>query len=77
MRLKTRIVLLDCLLVLGIAGQWWLLGRWLDHLRDRHKSSRRWIIPVATITISWDRDGRSGLRRQLEQLQIGAVDPFV
>ena len=33
MRLKTWIVLLDCLLIIGIAGQWWLVGRWLDRLR--------------------------------------------
>jgi hypothetical protein len=51
MGVKTRIVLLDFLLLLGIAGQWWLLGRWIDHLRDRRKHARRWIIPVATTTI--------------------------
>jgi hypothetical protein len=50
MRLKTRIVLLDCLLIIGIASQWWLVGRWLDHLRERRKHTMRWIIPVATIT---------------------------
>ena len=52
MRLKTWIVLLDCVLVLGIVGQWWLVGRWIDHLRQGRKHARRWIIPVATITIS-------------------------
>ncbi len=51
-RLKTRIVLLDCLLVLGIVGQWWLVGRWIDRLRECRKHVRRWIVPVATITIS-------------------------
>ncbi len=50
MRLKTRIVLLDCLLIIGIAGQWWLVGLWLDRLREHRKHTMRWIIPVATIT---------------------------
>lgn len=49
--LRTRIVLLDCLLIIGIAGQWWFVGRWLDRLRERRKHTRRWIILVATITI--------------------------
>jgi hypothetical protein len=52
MRLKTRIVLLDCLLIIGIAGQWWLFGRWIDRLRERRKPAMRWIVPVATIAIS-------------------------
>ncbi len=51
MRLKTRIVLLDCLLILGIAGQWWLVGRWLDRQREHREHTMRWIIPVGTITI--------------------------
>lgn len=51
MRLKTWIVFLDCLLIIGITGQWWLVGRWLDRLRERRKHTVRWIIPVATITI--------------------------
>ena len=51
-RLKTRIVLLDCFLVLGIVGQWWVIGRWIDHLHQCRKRVRRWIIPVATVTIS-------------------------
>jgi hypothetical protein len=52
MRVKTRIVVLDCLLLLGIVGQWWLVGFWLDYLREWRRSSKRWIIPVAAITIS-------------------------
>jgi len=57
MRLKTRIVLLDCLLIVGIAGQWWLFGRWIDRLRDRRNTAMRRIVLVrivlvATITIS-------------------------
>jgi hypothetical protein len=51
MRLKTRIVVLDCILIIGIASQWWLVGRWLDRRRERRKQTLRWIIPVATITI--------------------------
>ena len=52
MRLKTRIVLLDCFLVLGIVGQWRLVGLWIDHLRERRGPARRWIILAAAITIS-------------------------
>jgi len=52
MRLKTRIVLLDSLLVLGIVGQWWLVGLWIDYLRERRRSTRRWIIPAVAITAS-------------------------
>jgi hypothetical protein len=51
-RLKTRIVLLDCLLTLGIVGQWWLVGRWIDRRREQHGPVKRWIIPVAVITTS-------------------------
>jgi hypothetical protein len=51
MRVQPRIVLLDSLLLLGIAGQWWLVGHWIDRLRKRRKHTNRWIIPVVTITI--------------------------
>jgi hypothetical protein len=51
-RLQSRILLLDGLLVLGIVSQWWLVGRWIDRLREWHRSSKRWIIPLAAITIS-------------------------
>jgi hypothetical protein len=57
MRLKTGIVLLDCLLIIGIAGQWWLLGGWIDRLRERRNPAIRRvvlvrIVLVASITIS-------------------------
>jgi hypothetical protein len=52
MRLKTRIVLMDSLLILGIAGQWWLVGGWIDRLREQGKRAWRWTISVATITAS-------------------------
>ena len=52
MRLKTRIVLLDCLLVLGIVGQWRLVGLWIDHLRERRGPARCWIILAAASAIS-------------------------
>jgi hypothetical protein len=52
MRLKTRIVLLDCLLVLGIIVHWRLVGLWIDCLRERHGPTRRWIILAAAIEIS-------------------------
>lgn len=51
-RVKTRIMLLDILLVLGIAGQWWLVGWRIDRLRDQHKRARRRIVLAVTITIS-------------------------
>jgi hypothetical protein len=51
-RVKTRIVLLDFLLVLGIAGQWWLVGRWIDRQRERGKPARSWIVLAVTIAIS-------------------------
>ena len=49
---ETRIVLLDCLLVLGIIVHWRLVGLWIDCLRERHGPTRRWIILAAAITIS-------------------------
>jgi hypothetical protein len=52
MHVQPRIVLLDSLLLLGIAGQWWLIGRWIDSLRVRRKQTKRWIVPIAAITIS-------------------------
>ena len=72
MRLKTRVVILDCVLVLGIVGQWWLIGLWLNHLREWHRSSKHWVIPVAAITIS----GISGAAVAFgnwRPLQIGAA----
>jgi hypothetical protein len=52
MRLEIRVVILDCLLIFGIAAQWALVGRWLEGLRGRRAHLRRWIIPVVTITIA-------------------------
>jgi hypothetical protein len=72
MRLKTRVVVLDCLVVLGIAGQWWLIGFWLDHLRGWQRSSKRWIIPVAAITISGI-SGAAAAFGNWRSLQIGAA----
>jgi len=51
-RLKTRVVVLDSLLIFGIATQWWLVGRWLERLLRQRRHPRRWIIPVAMITIA-------------------------
>jgi len=50
-RLETRVVILDCLLIFGIAAQWAFVGRLLERLR-RRAHLRRWIIPVVTITIA-------------------------
>jgi hypothetical protein len=51
-RVKTRLVLLDFLLVLGIVGQWGLVGRSIDRQREQGKPARSWIVLAATITIS-------------------------
>ena len=76
MRLRTRIVLLDCLLVLGIVGQWWLVGRWIDRLRERRKHARRWIIPVATITISGIVVAAAAFGNW-RSLELGAIIAFI
>jgi hypothetical protein len=52
MRLKTRIVLLDCVLIIGIAGQWWLFGRWIDRLRDRRNTAMRRIVLVRIVLVA-------------------------
>jgi hypothetical protein len=51
-RLKTRVVVLDCLLIFGIATQWRLVGGWLERLLRQHGHRKCWIIPVVTITIA-------------------------
>lgn len=50
-RVKTRVILTDCLLVLGIFMQWCWVGGWLDQRYKQSKPTRRWIIPVALITV--------------------------
>jgi hypothetical protein len=50
-RVKTRVIFIDCLLALGIFVQWWLLGGWLDRLYKRSKPTRRWVVPIAIITL--------------------------
>jgi hypothetical protein len=52
MRVKLRVVLLDCFLIFGIAGQWWMVGHWLERLCKQRKGLMRWIIPVVVNTIS-------------------------
>jgi hypothetical protein len=49
-RVKTRVILTDCLLVLGIVVQWWLVGGWLDQRYKQSKPIRWWIIPITVIT---------------------------
>lgn len=49
-RVRNGVILVECLLVLGIFAQWWLVGRWLDHRRKQMKPLRWWILPVAVIT---------------------------
>jgi len=50
MRVKSRIILIECLLVLGILVQWWLVGRWLDRVCRGSWPTRRWIMPIAITT---------------------------
>ena len=50
-RLKTRVLFVDGLLALGIFVQWWLVGAWLDQRFTQSKPARRWIIPIAVITV--------------------------
>jgi hypothetical protein len=49
-RVKTRVILIDCLLALGIFVQWWLVGGWLDRQYGQSNPTRRWIVLIALIT---------------------------
>ncbi len=46
-----RIVLLDCVLLLAIWAQWWLVGCQLDRLQRQRQKMRVWALPVAVITV--------------------------
>jgi hypothetical protein len=46
-----RIVLLDCVLLLAIWAQWWLVSRWLDRLQRQGQQIGVWAFPVAVITV--------------------------
>ena len=48
---KTWVIALETLIVLGIIVQWWLVGGWLDQRYTQSKPTRRWIIPVTVITV--------------------------
>ena len=48
---KTWVIALETLIVVGILVQWWLVGGWLDRQYAQSKPTRRWIIPIAVITI--------------------------
>jgi len=50
-RVKSRVILIDCLLALGIFVQWWLVGSWLDQRYKQSKPTRRWVMPIAIITV--------------------------
>ena len=50
-RMKSRMILVDCLLFVGIIAQWFLVGRWLDRLAALSKPLRRWIVPNAIIAL--------------------------
>jgi hypothetical protein len=47
---KNKTVLFGTLIVFGIVGQWWLVGRWIDQRRSLLKPMWRWIVPVVMIT---------------------------
>ncbi|MGO9777845.1 MAG: hypothetical protein ACLPM3_14780 [Terracidiphilus sp.] len=49
--MKTWVIALETLIVLGIIVQWWLVGGWLDQRYTQSKPTRRWIIPIAAITV--------------------------
>lgn len=49
---KSMIVLRGSLIVLGVIAQWWLVGRWLDYRRRQLNRLRRWVVPVAIITVA-------------------------
>jgi hypothetical protein len=51
LRVKTRVVIIDCLQALGIFVQWWLVGGWLDQRYKQSKPTRRWVVPIAIITV--------------------------
>src|SRR5438034_1041688 len=76
MRLKTRIVLLDCLLVLGIIVHWRLVGLWIDCLRERHGRHEALDYSGRGLRNLRDRGGGSGLRK-LEAIGAWGSDPCV
>jgi hypothetical protein len=52
LRVKTRVILISCLMVLGIFFQWLLLGVWLDRVRKHAKAMYWWFTPIAVITLA-------------------------
>jgi len=48
---KTWVIALETLIVLGILVQWWLVGGWLDQRFTQSKPTLRWIAPIAVITV--------------------------
>ncbi|MGB2606305.1 MAG: hypothetical protein WBC78_22050 [Candidatus Sulfotelmatobacter sp.] len=50
-RVSSRLIGIDCLLLAGVFGQWLLIGRWLDFLDQGSRPRRQWIIPVAVVTL--------------------------
>jgi len=48
---KTWVIALETFIVLGIPVQWWLVGSWLDRRVTQSQPTRRWIVPIAVITV--------------------------
>ena len=48
---KTCVIALETFIVLGILVQWWLVGGWLDRRVTQSQPTRRWIVPIAVITV--------------------------
>ena len=48
---KTWVIALETFIVLGILVQWWLVGSWLDRRVTQSQPTRRWIVPIAVITV--------------------------
>jgi len=49
---KTGTIVLDILLALGIAEQWWLIGWRIDSLNKANRSAWLWIVPVVVISLA-------------------------
>jgi len=48
---RSRVILAETLIVLGVWMQWWLIGRWLDRKRTQLRPIRLSIVPAAVITM--------------------------
>lgn len=47
---KAGWIFTDCILAIGIWIQWYLIGYWLDFLKNADRHVFRWVIPAVVIT---------------------------